>query len=115
MEIDNKLVESSRNYFKAKGYEKIKIFSIDGFNGMPAPAFLPFDRILVSAGYKEIPNPLLEQLSDPGILVVPVNSKYDSSGKNQSIFKLTKKSGIIMKEEYENFGFVPMRQKGESR
>jgi protein-L-isoaspartate(D-aspartate) O-methyltransferase len=40
-----------------------------------APAGAPYDRILVSAGATELPSPLLEQLGDPGRLVVPVDGR----------------------------------------
>jgi protein-L-isoaspartate(D-aspartate) O-methyltransferase len=38
-----------------------------------APAGAPYDRILVSADATRMPAALLEQLADPGRLVVPVN------------------------------------------
>ena len=38
-----------------------------------APAGAPYDRILVSAGATELPQALLDQLADPGRLVVPVD------------------------------------------
>jgi protein-L-isoaspartate(D-aspartate) O-methyltransferase len=38
-----------------------------------APAGAPYDRILVSAGATAMPTALLEQLGDPGRLVVPVD------------------------------------------
>ena len=41
-----------------------------GVLGVPARA--PYDRILVSAGATAMPTALLEQLADPGRLVVPV-------------------------------------------
>ena len=40
-----------------------------------APDRAPYDRILVSAGATEMPTPLLEQLGDPGRLVVPVQGR----------------------------------------
>jgi protein-L-isoaspartate(D-aspartate) O-methyltransferase len=37
--------------------------------------FAPFDRILVTAGAPHVPQSLLDQLADPGILVAPVGSQ----------------------------------------
>jgi protein-L-isoaspartate(D-aspartate) O-methyltransferase len=42
----------------------------DGSKGWPAQA--PFDRIMVTAAAPEIPQPLLEQLCEGGIMVAPV-------------------------------------------
>lgn len=39
-----------------------------------APAELPFDRILVSAAARKLPVGLVDQLTDDGILVVPINA-----------------------------------------
>jgi protein-L-isoaspartate(D-aspartate) O-methyltransferase len=81
-----------------KNYENIKI-------NLARPEQLglledaPFDRILVSAAAIEIPDDLLEQLADSGILVCPVK---------KSILKFKKKNGIIEKENYYGFNFVPL-------
>lgn len=40
--------------------------------GIPSEA--PFDRILVSAAARSLPDELVEQLTDDGIMVVPVNA-----------------------------------------
>ncbi len=37
------------------------------------PAGAPFDRILVSAGATHLPRPLVQQLADGGVMVIPVN------------------------------------------
>lgn len=42
----------------------------DGFEGLPS--FAPFDKILVTAGTRAIPQKLLEQLEIGGTMVVPV-------------------------------------------
>ncbi len=39
-----------------------------------APAEAPFDRILVSAAARRLPDELVEQLTDDGVMVVPVGS-----------------------------------------
>lgn len=45
----------------------------DGTIGWPDEA--PFDGILVTAGGPEIPGPLLDQLADPGRMVIPVGNR----------------------------------------
>jgi len=60
----------------------------------------PFDRILVSASAKEIPNALIEQLALGGIMVIPVVD---------AIYRIQKhKDGSIEKTRYEGFAFVPL-------
>ncbi|MGH3457820.1 protein-L-isoaspartate O-methyltransferase family protein [Aeromicrobium sp.] len=38
------------------------------------PAESPFDRVLVSAAARKLPDALVEQLTDDGVMVVPVNA-----------------------------------------
>ncbi len=45
----------------------------DGTTGWPAAA--PFDRIIVTAAGPEVPEPLLQQLADPGLLIMPVGDR----------------------------------------
>jgi protein-L-isoaspartate(D-aspartate) O-methyltransferase len=52
------------------GYANISLFLGDGGAGIPEHA--PFDRILVTAAAPSIPPALADELSDNGIIVVPV-------------------------------------------
>jgi protein-L-isoaspartate(D-aspartate) O-methyltransferase len=62
--------------------------------------FSPFDRILVSASSKDIPQSLLDQLSsNNGIMIIP-----DYNG----IYKIIKTEEEIKKLYYEGFVFVPL-------
>jgi protein-L-isoaspartate(D-aspartate) O-methyltransferase len=61
----------------------------------------PFDRILVSASAREIPEELIDQLKVGGIMVIPVE---------KCIFKVKKISNTeIEKERHEGFFFVPLK------
>ncbi len=58
-----------------KIFDKLRYYNIvsridDGTNGWPDEA--PFDCIIVTAGGPKVPAPLIEQLADPGRLVIPV-------------------------------------------
>ena len=79
------------------GDSNIEIINKDGFHGFPEQS--PYDRIIVSGAYEEVPYFLLEQLSPSGILVVPVR---------QSIFQLIKNNGEVLEKEFPGFAFVPM-------
>jgi protein-L-isoaspartate(D-aspartate) O-methyltransferase len=52
------------------GYTNVSVFLGDGTKGLPA--YAPFDAILVTAGGKRIPQPLLEQLTEGGYVVMPI-------------------------------------------
>ncbi|MCS7184116.1 MAG: protein-L-isoaspartate O-methyltransferase [Patescibacteria group bacterium] len=82
--------------FLKKG--RVKLKRGDGSKGWKE--YSPFDRILVSAAGKNIPQDLIEQLNINGILVIP-----DKEGINQ-IFK--DERGNIEKKYYYGFSFVPL-------
>lgn len=95
LEIIDSLVKKSKKILNSN--KKVKIIKKDGSRGYKER--VPFDRILVSAAFKEIPSHLFEQLNEGGILVVPVKN---------SIFRFKKLGGKIEKKEYEGFVFVPV-------
>ncbi|WP_084287704.1 protein-L-isoaspartate(D-aspartate) O-methyltransferase [Desulfovermiculus halophilus] len=51
-------------------YFQVKLKLDDGTLGWPENG--PYDRILITAGGPKVPEPLLRQLADPGILVMPL-------------------------------------------
>ncbi len=78
----------------------IRCFFKDGFKGMPE--FAPFDKIIVTAGAKEIPEKLVKQLKIGGIMVIPVGEEA------QIMLKITKVAeDKIEIEERGHFRFVP--------
>lgn len=74
----------------------------DGSHGLPDQA--PFDRILVTAAAEDPPGPLLAQLRDGGIMVVPVGQ----SDAVQSLIKVTRTGSGFEYEELRNVRFVPL-------
>lgn len=54
-------------------YFQVKLKLDDGTLGWPENG--PYDRILLTAGGPRVPEPLLKQLADPGILVMPLEDK----------------------------------------
>lgn len=96
------LAEEARGRLKALGYENIEIVVGDGFAGVPDRA--PYDRIIVTAAAETIPEALLDQLADGGIMILPLGS-HDGS---QHIIKLTKSVTGIRRENLIPVRFVPM-------
>jgi protein-L-isoaspartate(D-aspartate) O-methyltransferase len=100
------LAGQARDQFAVLGYDNIEVLFGDGLKGAPDKA--PFDRIIVTAAAEEVPEVLLEQLTDDGIMVLPVGP-HDGA---QRILKLTRKvtaTGVdIAREELIAVRFVPL-------
>jgi len=69
------LLGRARKVFDQLRYYNIISCIDDGTAGWPEQA--PFDAILVTAGGPSIPEPLIEQLADPGRIVIPVGSQEE--------------------------------------
>jgi protein-L-isoaspartate(D-aspartate) O-methyltransferase len=94
-EIVKELYTESKN--RLNNFKNIHIHYTPNKLGLPNKP--QFNRILVSASANETPLELIDQLNDPGIMVCPIR---------ESIFKISKKEGIIKKVEYPGFIFVPL-------
>ena len=73
----------------------------DGTIGWPENS--PYDAIIVTAGGPKVPEPLLEQLADPGILVIPVGDKTF-----QELHVVSKRDGRQSTSIIENVRFVSL-------
>ena len=97
------LADQARVRLAALGYENVEVIAGDGFAGCPAKA--PFDRIIVTAAAEEVPDALLDQLADDGIMVLPLGPH----GGPQHIVKLTKsQTGEFSREQLIAVRFVPL-------
>ena len=74
----------------------------DGSKGWPGQA--PFDRIIVTAAAETIPDKLVEELADGGVMVLPLGPH---SGPQQLV-KLTKGEQGIKQENLIGVRFVPL-------
>lgn len=82
----------------------VRCFFRDGHRGLPE--FAPFDKILVTAGARELPPTLLGQLRNGGRLVIPIGK-----GKNQILYRITRQSEKdYQKEAMDNCRFVPFQE-----
>jgi len=75
-----------------------------GDGGFGFAQFSPYDAISVAAAAPEIPAALLEQLKDPGRLVIPVGSRDD-----QELRVVTKRDGKMEQRVPTLCQFVPLR------
>lgn len=84
----------------------VQLFCSDGYQGLPD--LEPFDKIIVAAAAKEIPEQLLKQLKVNGRIVLPVGKQFMS----QDIVVIDKVSDKEYKEKrYPGFIFVPLIRK----
>lgn len=100
IEYNRNLYERTRDFLPVMGYKPFFFFG-DGSKGLPVRA--PYDKIIVTAGAPVIPDALVQQLADNGVLVVPVGGR-----DKQTMVRLTKKNGVVKKEEFDTFAFVPL-------
>ena len=70
IEVIGELAVRARDTLSSLGYSNVHIRTGDGHLGWAAHA--PYDRILVAAAAESVPPALVEQLTDTGILVIPV-------------------------------------------
>ena len=68
-----------------------------------APAEAPFDRVLVSAAARHLPHELVEQLTDDGIMVVPVGATMTRVRRTGS------DPGDVDITTHGSYSFVPLR------
>ncbi|MCM8794215.1 MAG: protein-L-isoaspartate(D-aspartate) O-methyltransferase [Candidatus Omnitrophica bacterium] len=105
IEISPTLSEFARKNLRRAGCSGVKLAVGDGYEGWAAQG--PFDAILVTAAPDHIPQPLLDQLAEGGVLVIPV-------GQQRGIQRLTKvrrKEGRLITEESTLVSFVPLVRK----
>jgi len=67
------LSQAARQRIEKLGYKNVVFRVGDGTIGWPE--FAPFDRILITAGAPDIPKSLFSQLSDGGVMVVPIGDR----------------------------------------
>lgn len=96
------LYERTANLFMRLRYRTIRLKLSDGTQGWPESA--PFDRIIVTAGGPAVPAPLLEQLADPGIMIIPVGRER----RGQCLVRVSKENGRVTHEELESVAFVDL-------
>ena len=74
IEIITELHRSSSARLRSLRYDNVRTRNADGYHGWEDAA--PFDAIVVTAATEHIPPPLIKQLKDGGLMVIPVGSPY---------------------------------------
>lgn len=97
-----RLVHEARVVFDALDLNNITAITGDGSHGLPEQA--PFDRIIVTAAAEDPPGPLLAQLKEGGIMVVPVGQ----SDAVQHLIRVRKTADGLEYDEMRAVRFVPL-------
>jgi protein-L-isoaspartate(D-aspartate) O-methyltransferase len=94
-------VQARANLRQAGLDSNIAVLCGDGSLGVPEEA--PFDAISVAAGSPHTPSALIDQLADPGILVIPVGGR-----EQQDLRIVRKEHGKISTRTASGCRFVPL-------
>ena len=96
------LAETARERLKRLGYDNVEVVVGDGFAGVLEKA--PYDRIVVTAAAEKVPQALVDQLAEGGVMLLPLGPHAGT----QEIVKLTKTSTGLDREELLPVRFVPL-------
>ncbi len=106
LERVQKLAEFGRNNIQKGDWPQVKVYHANGLLGWPGSA--PYDRILVSAAAKKVPDALVEQLKPGGRLVIPLSDYW---GNMKLISKA--EDGTLSEQTHPGFAFVPFVETDE--
>ncbi len=95
------LMREARGRFTQLDINNIFTHFDDGQRGWKR--YAPYERILLSATAKEIPQALFDQLAEGGILIAPVQK-----GSAEIITRFHKSRGRISRRDIESCRFVPI-------
>ncbi len=101
IEIVEELGQNTKQFLADKHYTNVHCLIGDGFKGWKEHA--PFDKIIVTCSPEKVPEPLVEQLKEGGMMIVPVGERYQ-----QMLFLMRKVDGKLEREALQPTLFVPM-------
>jgi protein-L-isoaspartate(D-aspartate) O-methyltransferase len=101
LERIDELARRASSLLRSLGCQNVSVKAFDGTYGYPAAG--PYDRILVTAGADEVPEPLLEQLAVGGKLVLPIGPP-----ERQRLRVIRRRKTDFAQEDGESVVFVPL-------
>jgi len=102
IEIKEKLHNKATRLLKTLGFTNVKTRRGDGYFGWPEAA--PFDAIMITAAVNHVPPPLLKQLKDGGLLILPLGNPFSY----QNLTLVTKNGDDYTTQLITGVLFVPM-------
>lgn len=110
IEIVAPLAQEAEERLRSLGYRNVTVRQGDGYAGWREHG--PFDGIIVTAGAKKVPGPLLAQLKSGGRMVIPVGSSWTG----QKLLLIEKRpDGQIHTRDMGRVLFVPLTGAGRER
>jgi len=100
------LLKAAEARFKALKLDNIVTKLGDGYKGWPEQA--PFDRIVVTAAFPQVPESLIAQLKPGGIMIVPVGEQRPGESISQLLTKIIRTETGVKREALIPVMFVPM-------
>ena len=108
IEIVESLSKRATRDLKRLGYKNVFTRAGDGYLGWPEAA--PFDKIIVTCSPEKVPQPLVDQLREGGLMIVPVGERYQ-----QNLYLMRKVDGKLKSEALRATLFVPMTGEAEAK
>lgn len=108
IEIKEPLGRKAARTLKRLNYNNVHTKVGDGYLGWPQ--YAPFDKIIVTCSPENVPKPLVDQLKEGGLMVIPVGERYQ-----QTLVLFTKKDGKLESQPLRPTLFVPMTGEAEAR
>ena len=104
LDVVPELITAAKDNLASLGLDNVIILEGDGAQGHHQLA--PFDRIIITCACPTIPQPLIDQLSEGGIIVAPVGDL-----RSQMMVRGIKVNGKLDLDFLGTFMFVPMKGK----
>jgi len=95
------LADAARVRLSTLGYDNVTVIAGDGLAGVPAHA--PYDRIIVTAAAETVPDALVAELAEGGIMVLPLGAH----GGTQRLVRLVRTKDGLARTDLIGVRFVP--------
>ena len=96
------LADAARRRLERAGLTNVTVIPGDGLAGVPDHA--PYDRIIVTAAAERVPEVLVEELTEGGVMVLPLGPHGDA----QRLVRLTRTDTALEREDLIWVRFVPL-------
>ena len=107
IEIIDELHQKAKKLLNDLDYVNVKSKRADGYFGWEDKG--PFDAIVVTAAAEFVPPPLIAQLKEGGLMIIPVGTPFST----QQLLLVTKKEGKIKTRNLMFVQFVPFTRSAE--